>query len=416
MSHLASAPRLRTTSRTEKAAEPAVEGWPRIDRAMLLQGLSVVLPFWLASRAVCLLALSVARAQGVPGTPWLNSYAVFDVAWFLNIAENGYATRDPANLGSAAFMPLMPGVMRYGGRLLGDQPILAGLIGANVGALIAALALYVLARMGIRKHAPLSHKAATLAVAFFLMVPMALPLFIAYSEPLLLALVFPAWIAARKERWWIAGVLSSVAVLARISGIFFAFGIGIMFLLTVWEQTRGRDLHRRVLSFFRPALIPMFLPAAVYAYWQYRLYQNTGIPNAAAYAQEHVWGRKVTTPWGGFQGTLENWNKWHHPMTPYEVGALLVIVLLAVGLAWYRLWPEFALVASSAMVLLCSSLWGSCLRGLWILFPFWLLVGLVLERVGRRRSGDAWITAALIIAGLGLFWAEWQMATGIIVI
>jgi hypothetical protein len=80
------------------------------------------------------------------------------------------------------------------------------------------------------------------------------------------------------------------------------------------------------------------------------------------------------------------------------------------------MWPEFALVAASAGVLMCSSLWGSCLRGLEILFPFWLLLGLLLSRVSRRRGGDAWIAAALVISSLGLFWMEWKMATGILVI
>ena len=383
---------------------------------MILQGLSVVIPFWVASRAVCLFALHVARAQGTPGTPWLDSYEVFDVGWFLTISVEGYAHGEPALLGTAAFMPLMPGVMRYGGKLLGGEPILAAFIVVNICAVIAALALYVLVRMGPRRHTPLSHRAATIAVGFFVLAPMALPLFIAYTESLLLALVLPAWIAARKEMWWLAGILASVSVLARISGLFFAFGIGIMFLLTVWEQGRGRSIPRRLTAFLRPALIPMVLPLAVYGYWQYRLYQNTGISNAAAYAQEQVWGRRVTTPWGGLQGTWDNWNQYHHFNTPPEVAGLVVILVLTVVVAWRRMWPELALVAASALVLTSSSLWGSNLRGLWILFPFWLLLGMRLEPLSRRRGGDAWIAAALVISSLGLFWTEWKMATGILVI
>jgi hypothetical protein len=416
VSHLAPARRPLSSSPNAQPDERSAQPWPSITRSLILQGLSVVIPFWIASRAVCVMALTVARAQGPPGTPWLDTYEVFDVGWFLNIAANGYSTRAPENLGSAAFMPLMPGIMRWGGDLLGGRPILAGLIAANVGALVAALALYVLVRMGPRRYAPQSHRAATLAVAFFLLAPMALPLFIAYTEPLLLAFALPAWIAARKEKWWLAGLLASVSVLARISGMLFAFGIGIMFLLTIWEQTTGRSVPRRLGAFFRPSLVPVLLPLAVYVAWQYRLYQATGIPDATAHALEVVWGRKVTTPWGGFQGTLDNWNQYHHMMTPYEVGGLLVIVGLAVVLAWLRMWPEFALVAASAMVLLCSSLWGSCLRGLEILFPFWLLLGMLLEPVSRRRGGDAWIAAALVISSLGLFWFGWKMATGVLVI
>ena len=59
------------------------------------------------------------------------------------------------------------------------------------------MALYILVRMGARPHEPLSSRTATLAAAFFLVSPLGPPLFLAYTEPLLLALVLPAWIAAR---------------------------------------------------------------------------------------------------------------------------------------------------------------------------------------------------------------------------
>jgi hypothetical protein len=59
------------------------------------------------------------------------------------------------------------------------------------------------------------------------------------SEPLFVALLFGAFLAVRKERWWLASLLASLATVVRPLGIFALLGIG-LFLL--WK----RDYRRLV--------------------------------------------------------------------------------------------------------------------------------------------------------------------------
>jgi hypothetical protein len=51
------------------------------------------------------------------------------------------------------------------------------------------------------------------------------------AEPLFLACIFGAFVAARKERWWLAALLAALGTIVRPMGIFALAGIGISLLL-----------------------------------------------------------------------------------------------------------------------------------------------------------------------------------------
>ena len=54
---------------------------------------------------------------------------------------------------------------------------------------------------------------------FLLIFPTAYFLHIGYTEALFMALVLGSFLAARTERWWLAGVIGGLAALTRINGL-----------------------------------------------------------------------------------------------------------------------------------------------------------------------------------------------------
>lgn len=57
------------------------------------------------------------------------------------------------------------------------------------------------------------------------------------SEPLFVALLFASFLAVRKERWWLASLLASMATVVRPLGIFALVGIGLVLL---WRRDYRR--------------------------------------------------------------------------------------------------------------------------------------------------------------------------------
>lgn len=418
MSHpVADAPATRTAADTPTAPS----GWPPLTVGVALSSLAAALPWWVGSRIVAYLGLLAAEhGYAGPTMSGTGAYGVWDVGWFLHIARYGYGYVDAeTGYGAPAFMPLMPFVMRWGGVLTGS-PLLAGGIAANLGALIGAAALYHLTRMGLVRGRPGSHRAGVFAAAFLLMSPLGLPLFIAYTEPLLLAVAVPAWIAARRQVWWLAGVLTSIGVLARVTGISVGFGIGVMWLISCWPRdaaTTGEALRQWLRRLVGLRLLWVFLPVLTYVGWTVRLAQLTGRWDAMTYAQQTMWFREVVPPWQGFTGTLEAFDGPLGYVMKREFVATLVVLALFLVLLAKRMWPEAAYVGSACLVLMCSSLWGSSIRGLTVMFPFWMLVGSAAAWVaGRGRNGAAWVWMTLAVLTLGLFWLELLFAHRVFVV
>ena len=123
-------------------------------------GLRAVLPLWLASRLAVLLVGFLAvgtfgyRDGGAPfrlyKNEFLNLPARYDAGWYLGIAADGYRW-DPAVAGqqNIAFMPALPMLMRFGGRLIGGQPLWAGQFLVLGACLWAFVYVYRLARSAL---------------------------------------------------------------------------------------------------------------------------------------------------------------------------------------------------------------------------------------------------------------------------
>lgn len=147
--------------------------------------------------------------------------ARWDSVWYLTIAHDGYGTA--SDHAQAAFYPLYPLLMRAGGWVVGS-PLVAGVL---ISMVCFVGALVLLHRLVALELGPQYARPTLLLVAFF---PTAFFFSAVYSESLFLLVSVGAFLAARQERWAVAGMLGALAALTRNSGVLLLLPLVLLFL------------------------------------------------------------------------------------------------------------------------------------------------------------------------------------------
>jgi len=256
-----------------------------------------------------MLAISLAAFANQHGTSWLGLWQRWDWDRYLTIAEYGYTSgKGPAyDSDIVAFFPGYPLVLRAVHLVVRDW-VASGLLISLVAGAVACVALARLTEFewrARRAHGDEhgkgdepaggdSGRAAVTAVLLLVCAPAAVFLAAGYTESLFLALGIPAWLAARRRRWVLAGVLTALAGTVRIDGAFEAAGIAVMFLLS---RPRARDWARS------PALV---LPLAAIGGYMAYLKDITGDWLAWIHAEQQGWSRRLTDPVTAFRNSWNN--------------------------------------------------------------------------------------------------------------
>lgn len=289
-----------------------------------------------------------------------------DVNWYHGIAENGYeripfATDKPHNW---AFFPVFPMLWGFFANITGEM-VVTGILLSHALFFAALLLVY-----GAARQFGLDEEGAGAAVFYLAAFPTAHFFSLPMTESLFLALTAGSFYAARRDKWWLAGLLGALASATRVVGVLL-----LPALLLVYLRAHGRDWrHRRLLWL---GLVPLGL----LLYMLY-LYQITG--NALAFKDVLVtWGRKP----GFFLMTLFDYlweptliaQPWDFRLLNFLAPAL---VLAAGGLLARR--GEWAYAAYTLLVVaaaLSSGLLQSQARYAMVVFPaFFVLVEYVRPR------------------------------------
>ena len=368
-------------------------------------------PFWtlIAIRAAywALAALSllwVPLRHGFPPFDALDSrsdlvfetFEQWDAGWYLRIVHHGYDVQ-----ASTAFFPVYPLAVRVLGSSLAVA-ILLSLVAAAIG-------VVALARIAEPLIGPLGARDTVLSLALY---PVGFVFTSAYSEGFFLAFAAGAFLAATRNRPWLAGILGGFAVGTRLAGL--ALLPPLLYLL--WP--RGRSAKELA----RPAPL-LLLPAALGAYMLY-LRHRFGSALAFQDALDKVWNRHTSAagPFGGLWHALySGWQGFselgqHLPRAmgapggyaPRDVfatwNALHVAVLAAAlwltWIVWRRLGPALGLYAISIQVILLSAPvdvvpLASYPRYLLYDFPLFIALAAVLRDRPRAREATLIAFAAL---------------------
>jgi mannosyltransferase PIG-V len=197
-------------SETTAEKSPEIEAWNRLI-ALLSKRDWLVVGWALAIKALLFVfgaksyqILEDRRAPNI--NAWLEIWNRWDAAHYLQVARTGYNAKD------VLVYPLFPWLTRFFAQVSGDY-LTGALMLSGIASVVAAVLLQRLARLDY--PAPVALRAAW----FFLIFPTSYFLHIGYTESLFLALTFGCLLAARTERWWLAGILGALSSMTRAGGL-----------------------------------------------------------------------------------------------------------------------------------------------------------------------------------------------------
>ena len=341
--------------------------------------------------------------------PVLAPLARWDAAWYLRIADSGYAGSDAR----AAFFPLYPLLVRALATPFGASPgalLLAAYAVALAAFLAALVLLYRLVSLELGR--PLARPALLLLSVF----PAALYFGAPYSESLFLLLAVGAFYAARTGRWAWAGAAACGAAATRSAGILLVLPLAMLW----WgsRDRRARDVAWLLLAPLGLAGYALFLGLAEGDAWRFLDVQD-------------AWSRELTVPlagaWDGFTAAIDGARQLASGQRevvyfergagdPYRIvainlmlfGALVFAVIACVG-AFRRLPKAYGTWVAVSLVLPLSfpvepQPLMSLPRFLAVLFPIFMWLAVVCD---ERR----WTERAVAVSAIGLGLFTTQFAT-----
>lgn len=237
---------------------------------------------WLVTRAIfvaltLLVPALLVQVRGRQPSP-LARWGTQDGYLFAQVALHGYATP-----GAPIMWPLLPALEHVLMPLTGGDPVLAGLIVANAAFFGTLVVLRWLAE---RELGPEAARRAAWYLAIF---PSAFYFFAPYSEPLFLLFSVGSFAAARSRRWWLAGALGCLAMLARSAGALLIVPFAIEFAVA-WRAQAVR---------WWQALWILLIPAAAGIYSGYLILEHLD-PLAYLHAAAFIGGHALHWPWVPF--------------------------------------------------------------------------------------------------------------------
>jgi len=390
-----------------------LRAWRSIGRWWDSDGVRAVVPMWAASRLAVLMVGFLAvgtfgyRDGGAPFRLYKNEFldlpARYDAGWYLGIAVDGYKW-DPESAGhqNIAFMPALPMLMRFGGRLIGGHPLWAGQIVVLASCLWAFVYVYRLARSALGDA-----DRAAWAVALLAAYPFAVFYSAVYTESIFLLCAAGAFYHVGRAEYLRTAAFTLLCGFARPNGFLLAVPIA---LVAVWPASIAawRDAGsgpaarvRRVVRSSLPAVAAASAAVAGVLVFSAFIYAMTGRP--LAWLEAHAaWGRTFGT-WvsqGPFQELGRGGIYGYTRSQPIDA-ANFVAVLGALAAIWpvtrrFGL-PYGVFIAVNLIPPLTAGGLLSIGRVTAAMFPVFIWLAAVIP--ARHRA--AWLTAFALLQGWG---------------
>lgn len=354
---------------------------------------------WVATRvAVATAVLASVWMLGASGssTSWLAAWDRWDTGLYVKIARFGYDgyPADYPDQGVVAFFPGEPMLLRVVHFFVRDW-VASGLL---ISAVAGAVACVALARLSALEA---GRDVGSRAVLYLVLSPYAVFLAAAYSEALFLAFALPAWLAARRGRWLLAGVLAAGASTVRVTGLFLAVALVVQWFVDPRGRRRKRDL------------LPLSLPVATVAAYMVYVHHLTGDWLGWQHAQRDHWGREFTAPWSALHTTWDaatgsSLGPAYVWSFRAEIAAVAIGLVVTVLLVLRRRWPEVVYVGGQVAALATSAYYLSVARATLLWWPLWIMLATASTR--RRWLHPAYLAVApalMLVATVAFTQGRW---------
>ncbi|MEO7674031.1 MAG: mannosyltransferase family protein [Pyrinomonadaceae bacterium] len=296
---------------------------------------------------------------------FLSIWARWDAAHYVQIAKLGYTAIGEDRF-LIVFFPFYPALV-YLFSIVFRDPLVSAFIVTG----LASVALGLVFRELVRLDHP--EKTAQMAVLFLFIFPTSYFLHIPYTESLFLALTIGSFLAARKKRWLIAGILGALAGATRINGLILIPALA----FELWDE------YRTTRKIDKKWLFLMLVPVGFATYLTLN-YIVAGDPTMFMIYQREHWFRYFQFPW---QGMIDCYERMFSPqaadahMIGYQEFLFVVIGFAATVAGWrwlrgsYRIW-----MAANWLLFVSTSFVLSVPRYTLMLFPIFILMALIARK------------------------------------
>jgi hypothetical protein len=324
------------------------------------------------------------RAQQVLLEVWQR----WDVVHYQRIAEQGYT-----DVESSAFPPFFPALIKTLAPAFGGNYLLAALVVGNASYLAALFIFYKLIRLDHEREVA---RRATLYLSIF---PTAFFFLVPYSESVFFLLVVSFFYAVRNQRCVGASVVAGLASFTRLQGLVLIVPLGYVWL-------RNSNFNPSRAGRLALLILPVLLPPAVFVWFRHL----AGYPSLGSVLTTY-WHTTVGLPWKNFANLADLWvaNKASAKdfldlviTVPF---LLLTLACLAKTRIYYGLYTASTLLLVTSMVYGDTPLLMNLPRHWLLLFPTFILMG-VLGRRSYVHRCVVYTSIPLLLLSTGMF-VQW---------
>jgi hypothetical protein len=372
-----------------------------------LIGLTLVLKLLLLiGGAIAFVVFSGESLHGARGP--LEVWDRWDAPHYTDLAVFGYRAVDPGNLVADGYRSIYPGDLPL---YIVFYPLFPWAVAAVYSLVhdpvVAAFTVNTVASLFV---APLLARLVALdfdlavgrrAAIFLLIFPTAYFLHIGYTESLFLALVLGSFLAARTDRWWLAGLLGALATLTRVNGLVLMPALAAEALVQWWPDRRWRWRWLAI------AVVPLGFVG--YLALNQVVY---GDPIAFLAIQSDHWHKSLSPPWVGIGGVVQsivNLPPDDALMLGWMELAFIGLGLVGTVVAALRFRPSWAVwMAGNWLLITSTSFVLSVPRYTLVLFPLFAWFSLLTR--SRRAAVGLGLASVLGLAYFACRFAAGQWA------